>query len=107
MSKLFRERAFILGFLAGILVVIGLNLITAFAPGSCKDCESQIGFPLSFYRRAFTKCNSTPDSSADIDCFIWYFSEIRLTVNIVLTLIFSFVLGFIFKTVRQNSDRKN
>ena len=106
MDRLLRNKFFIFGYLGGILAVVGLNLLTVLSPSICKDCPAQIGFPFAFYRRVFTKCNSTPEASADIDCFIWYFSEIRLVADIFTALIFSFVLGLIFKALFRKTERE-
>lgn len=107
MKTSFWNKTFIVGFLTGMLMIIVLNLLSVMNANDCQTCNPKFGFPFSFYERVFTKCNSAPDRSADIECFIWYFSSPKLVANILIAIIFSFIVGLIFKFIWEESQGKS
>lgn len=96
MNKFFKNKAFILGFLAGISVITALNLYTVYKMFGCHHCDLFFGFPLPFYSGIIAECGS---GNFGFICNIWEFSWIGALVDFVVAIIFSFIVGFIFKLV--------
>ncbi len=85
MRKLFQDTAFGSGFMSGISLFIGLNIYSLAANyGECIDCYGRFGFhfPLE-------------DSGNLLVNIMWF----GLIADILFALIFSFVVGLIFKSI--------
>ncbi len=85
MSKFFRETTFNIGFTIGILLFIGLNFYSLDANyGGCIDCFGESGFPFSWMDRGWF-----------LQRILWF----GLIVDILITIISSFILGLVFRFV--------
>ncbi len=88
MGKLFQNKAFILGFLSGILIFIGTQFYDSMpeSEGITFHAIVRIGFPFDYIE---TGGNPTYTKT------LWF----GLFADILIALIFSFVVGLIFKFI--------
>ncbi len=90
MRKLFKDKAFVIGFAIGILIFIAANLYD-FAPkggGFSFDSYETHGVPFAMHESG---------TMLHINQFIWS----GVVANISIVLIFSYILGSIFRFVRS------
>ena len=88
MSKLFKDKAFLIGFFCGVILFVCLNYYTVMQnyDGLCFDCIFYFGFP-------FTSVEHGGYVTRTIIHWLGLFADF------LITLIFSFILGLIFKFV--------
>ena len=93
MSKLFQNNAFSLGFTVGFILIILINFVNSiisyqnFLQSKFSAGGYIIGFPFTFYKVEIGFLNYF--------YFIWF----GLFADILIALIFSFLLGLTFKFV--------
>ncbi|CAN5850268.1 hypothetical protein BH20ACI4_BH20ACI4_12710 [soil metagenome] len=93
MSKIFQNTTFILGFVFGILLFIGLNFYSLSANHrGYIDGFGESGFPFSWM-----------DSGWFLQRIFWF----GLIADILFAIIFSFILGSIFKFVWSKISAKS
>ncbi len=95
-AKLFQSTIFIVGFCISGMLFNALNYLSYFSHAnmfSCDDCIIRLGFPFYFYERGgfFT-----------VNQFIWS----GLIADVLIAVIFSFVIGLIFKFVWEKIAAK-
>jgi hypothetical protein len=103
MNKLFRNKAFYLGFFIGILVIIILNLYTIYLRTGCHHCAFWFGFPLPFYVSYITNCET---ENISFGCYTGEISWFGTVANILFTAIFCLVTGLVFKFVWSKISRR-
>jgi hypothetical protein len=90
MNNLFRNRAFKLGVLSGVLFFLITNIYSVLPPRRadqvCFDCYETFGFPFAFYESG---------TILHLSQFIWA----GVVANISIALFAGFILGLIFKLV--------
>ena len=96
MSQLLKNKSFYLGFVVGILIMFALNLYTVYRMKGCHHCNYFFGYPLTFYSGIITECVI---GNAGFICNVWEFSWFGAIVDVLTAVIFSFVVGLIFKFV--------
>jgi hypothetical protein len=101
MSKLFRNKTFILGFLVGISTVLILNVYTIFKMKRFNSASECVGFPMSFYEKFLTKCEVIVGDGAAVSCYIWHFSWSGAFVDVLTAIIFGLVVGLVYKFDRE------
>lgn len=92
MINFFQNTKFILGFFFGIIIIILLNIFFP-AENNCASgnlCDFQ-GFPFIFYQSGFEE----RDGGSYIGEILWF----GLIADILLTILFGFVIGLILKFV--------
>ena len=88
MSKLLKNKAFLVGFITGILIFAGINFYSfqpKYNPPTFDSGETS-GFPLSWYQSGTATIVSNKS---------WEY----LIIDVLLAIIFSLILGLIFKFV--------
>ncbi len=89
MNKLIQNKMFKLGFFIGILFFICANIYTALPDrkgGICFDCYETYGFPFALHESG---------TILHLDEFIWA----GAVADISMAIVFSLILGLIFKYV--------
>jgi hypothetical protein len=97
MNKLFQNKPFKIGFLIGILTIVGLSIYTFYHSEYCKYALQCAGFPLSFYEKFLTKCELIAGEGVAIDCFSWHFSWSGAFIDFLVAIILGFIVGFVYK----------
>ena len=96
MSKVLQSKAFILGFCSCVALFVALNYLSYFSPANmfnCDDCIIRVGFPFYFYEKG---------GFFGVNQCIWA----GLIADILIAIIFSFVIGLIFKFVWEKLTMK-
>lgn len=95
MSKLFNNKAIVTGFFSGIVLFLCLNYYTVMQAfdNMCFDCMRVFGFPFTFVE--------TGGYVTHTDIF-WF----SLIVDILIALIFSAVIGLIFKFIWSKLSKR-
>lgn len=95
MKDLVRNRAFIIGFAFGIFLVFLANFYTLLPQrGSiCFDCYETWGFPFAMFESG---------TMLHLNQFIWA----GVVANFFLTIVFSFLIGFVFRFVWSKFQTK-
>lgn len=88
MNKLLKNNSFKLGFIIGILFFIAANFYTILPKSKviCFDCYNTFGFPFNMHEEG---------TILHLNQFIWS----GVVANFAVGLVFSFVLGIIFKLI--------
>ena len=88
MKDFIKDKAFWVGFIIGILAVISGNIFSFFInfDAMCFDCYETWGFPFAIYESG---------TMSHLSRFIWA----GVVANFFLTVVFSFILGLIFKFI--------
>lgn len=86
MNKIFKYKAFIIGFICGFIfdVVVIDYIIDIKGRGICFYREEKYGFPFNYIQKS--------GLFAESNIFL-----VGVIVNILITLIFSFLIGLIFQ----------
>ncbi len=95
LKSLIKSKFFVVGFLFGVIMLIGLNFISYFLNRDplCFDCMDNFGFPLIFGR------NGGFVTHTEIS---WYL----LSKNIIIWGIFCFYSGFLFDLLQRKFLQK-
>lgn len=90
MSNFFNKQ-FLFGFIVGILTMIFLNIyqIYGMKHPPCHHCMDGFGFPFSFYTEMHAPFVE--------DKGVTGYSILGIVLNIIVTLIVSFIVGSLFK----------
>ncbi len=96
MSKFFKNKAFLIGFVSGIIFLISLNFLT-WLQSLCHHCIYQAGIPYTFYEEFIG--NIYFDSTTFSNDNFKHFFPLYLLLDVVSTIIFGFVVGLIVKSV--------
>ena len=88
MKNLIKNKPFIFGFVFGIFLMILANIYLAIIDiaNFCSDCYLTLGFPYPIYRNS---------AISGFEKFVWT----SILPNILITIIFSFLIGLLFKFV--------
>ncbi len=97
MSRLFQNKVVILGVLTGILIMIALNFYSIYRMTGCHHCAFWFGFPLPFYVSYMTNCELSSEIS--FGCYTGEISWFGTIANLLISVIFSFVIGAVFKMI--------
>lgn len=97
MRKLFKDKAFLLGFSNGIIFFLCINLFIFFY-SQCHHCVRIAGFPIIFWEKFVGNIYYNPVDGFSDDDFENFFIY-KLILDILITLVSGFVLGSILKFV--------
>lgn len=99
MNKIFRNKAFIIGFANGIGFFLCINLFIFFY-SQCHHCLTVAGFPIIFWEKFVGGFYGSLDNPAD-DNFYEHFFAYKLFADILIAVFSSFVVGLIFKFINS------
>lgn len=103
MKNLIKDKAFVIGFLVSTILTLLINFQTIVM---CHHCLNGVGFPLKFYIW-FSGTISFDQSSGEMSSQNFEtFNTLNLIVDILFTIILSFIMGLIFKFVWSKLQEK-
>jgi hypothetical protein len=98
MSRMLKNKAFLLGFVGGIIFFVCFNIFL-FLRSTCHHCVYFAGFPLKFYEEFKSTIYFNPATRESFTEDFRHFFEYNLIADVLFTIVFSFLIGLIFKFV--------